>query len=272
MKTAGLISWTLVVVAALTALLREARDRFPSDPRVAFAAYFASRDKAAPEEQRERLESFKQAAPDNALPNYLSAHAYFKSGQAEEAVRELVAASGKPRFQDYYAELVSSAEEGYEAAGLSPLEAIVAASGQPLPHLAPLKALGQNLGELAQRYRQAGDEASAQAAVQLAVALGHQVAEPAPRSTVIGELTGLAIERQILASLNPAGPYDASGRPVRDRLDELARERTARQALVRQSEDRLRALPEADRVAFFERFRTSSEWEALRWLASQPVP
>ena len=37
------------------------------------------------------LDAFKQSAPDNALANYLWAHNYYKAGQTDQAVQELVA-------------------------------------------------------------------------------------------------------------------------------------------------------------------------------------
>jgi hypothetical protein len=138
-----------------------------------------------------------------------------------------------------------------------------------LPQLAELKGLGQSLGELARFYRQVGDEASAQAALQMGVALGRQVGEPAPQSTVIGELVGMAIERQILGTLDPASPYDAAGHSVRDRLDELLREREVRKALIQQGERLLRTLPEPALINYYDRMRTSGELEAMRWVVDR---
>jgi hypothetical protein len=69
---------SLVTAFRLTddrALLLEAAEKFPRDPRVNFAGWFATlrnRD-ASPEERRQWLDAFKQSAPDNALANYLSA-------------------------------------------------------------------------------------------------------------------------------------------------------------------------------------------------------
>ena len=55
------------------ALLREAVEKYPNDPRVNFVAYFAFRNESSPEDRRQRPEAFKQSAPDNALANCLSA-------------------------------------------------------------------------------------------------------------------------------------------------------------------------------------------------------
>ena len=263
---------SLIAASHLTgdlSLLREALERHPNDPRVNFAACFALKDDTDPAGHRLRLEALKEAAPDNALANYLSAQDYFKSGQASQAVQDLVAASGKPGFQDYHSDFVQNAEAAYQAAGLSSLEAALAASGQPLPQLAELKGLGQSLADLATRYRQAGDEASAGAALQMGVSLGRELGEPAPQGTVISQFVGMAIERQILGTLDPASPYDAAGRSVQDRLDELLREREAIKALFQQGERLLRTLPEPELAGYYDRMRISGELEAMRWVVSQ---
>src|SRR5712671_282667 len=65
--------------------LQEAKEKYPNDPRVAFDALIWSK----PEERRQWLDTFKQSAPDNALPNYLSALEHFKSGQTDQAVQDL---------------------------------------------------------------------------------------------------------------------------------------------------------------------------------------
>ena len=257
------------------ALLREAVERYPNDPRVNFAAYFGFRKESSPEDRRERLEAFKQSAPDNALANYLSAQDHFNSGQTDQAVQELIAAAGKSKFQDYSGEFVQNAEEAYRAAGFSEADAkAVAAFGLPLPQLAELRRLGQNLGELATLYQQAGDEASAQAAWQMGVNLGRQVGEPSGQNYLISDLVGLAIERQILERMDPAGPYDNAGHTVKDRLEELARRREMYKefqgpvdASGRWSSptEVMESLSEQDRVSFFDRIKVSGEIEALRW-------
>lgn len=263
---------SLAVAARVTGdrdLLREAVESGSSDARIHFAAYFELKEEALPGYRRQRLEALKEAAPDNALANYLSAQDCFRLGQKDQAVRELLAASGKPKFEDYYLDWVSGAQEAYEAAGLSSLEAMEAASTQPLPQLAELKGLGQNLVELARLYRDGGDEASAQMAQQMGVTLGRQVTEGSGPGLVIGEFVGIAIERQVLETLDPSSSYDAEGHSIKDRLEALTQQRESRKMLLKQAESLLRALPEPDRMTYFERLRTSGEAEALRWVASR---
>jgi hypothetical protein len=252
-------------------LLREALEKHPTDPRVNFTAYFALKGEVKPEERQQWLEALKQSAPGNALANYLSAQADFKAGRTGEAVQELMAASGKPGFEVYSADLVESAAEAYQSVGLSSLEAAELASGQPLPHLAELQGLGQSLGELAKSYRQAGDDASARAAVQLGVTLGHQIAEPSAQNPVIAEFVGLALERQILEALEPSSPYDDAGLSVKDRLEALTRERESLKALLHQGESLLRNAAPPDLANYYDRMRTAGESEALRWLVSRPT-
>ena len=255
-----------------TNLLREAVEKYPNDPRVNFAAIFKS---GSPQERRQRLDALIQAAPDNALGNYLSARDYFKAGQTDQAVEELLAAANKPKFQDYSGDTMESLEEAYSAAGYLPVAAkAVAAFSLELPHLAELRGLGQSLGELADRYRQAGDEASAQTALQMGVDLGRQVSESTGQTTLIQDLVGIAIERNLLNTLDPASPYNSDGQTVKNRLDELARRRQTIKDIAGGDNvlETLRVLPEQDQLAFFDRMKASGELEALRWARNRQTP
>lgn len=266
---------SLVAACRLTGdetLLQEALAKHPDDPRVNFAACFAGRQKpgSTPEESRRRLEALKQSAPDNALANCLSAQAYFKAGQPELAAQELAAAAGKPQFQDYSGDFAQSAEEAYLAAGLSAIEAKMAATTLPLPQLAELRGLGESVAKLASQYRQAGDEASAQAALQMGAALGRRAAEPSGQDSLIRNLVGIAIESKNLGALAPASPYGGGGQTVKDRLDELARQRQAIKDIARDGSDSvLQSLSEQDQLGYFDRLKTAGEAAALRWAASR---
>ena len=75
--------------------LREAMEKYPTDPRVDYVAWFRSQ---SPEERRQWLDAFKQSAPDNAFANHLSARDYFKSGQNDQAVQELLKSLACSRY------------------------------------------------------------------------------------------------------------------------------------------------------------------------------
>ena len=255
-----------------TNLLQEATEKFPNDPRVAFAAAFNPR--ATPEERRQWLDAFKQSAPDNALANFLSAADAFKSGQTDPAVQDLQAAYGKREFTDYAADFVQNAEEAWRAAGYSEAESKGIASMQLLlPQLAPLKGLGQNLVDLAKSYRQAGDDASAQAALQMGLNLGQRLDEAdGPGKILINQLVGIAIERIILNTMDPASAYGSTGQTVKDRIDEMVRQRDAVKSLVKQSDGLLDNLPATDVSAYFDRLRQFGEVQAMQWLVNKYGP
>src|SRR5205085_3569400 len=135
-------------------LLKEAKEKFPGDPRVQFAAWFKGE---SPEEKRDWLEKFKQSAPENALANYLLAAEHFKAGDTAQALQEITAAGSKPGFENYLVDFMQNAEEAYRARGYSPAEAkAVGTMSALLPDQAELKSVAVKLAELAKQYRQAG--------------------------------------------------------------------------------------------------------------------
>src|SRR5207249_1096441 len=135
-------------------LLAEAMEKYPNDPRVDFAAIH--KEDSSPQERRRWLDAFKQSAPDNSLANYLSALDYFNSGQTDQAVQELSAASSKQQFQDYTMDSAQNSEEAYRAAGYSIAETkTIATTSLLLPQLAELTQLSQNIVDLAHSYQRA---------------------------------------------------------------------------------------------------------------------
>ena len=265
---------SLLAAAELTgdsSLLREALEKAPADLRVALTA--CTSGQLTPEERRQWLDAFKQLAPDNALPFYLSAQACFKAGQTDEAIGELISASGKATLQGCSSESLSAMQEGYQDAGLTATEAAALASQQWMPEWGEIIGLGGSLAKLAQQYRQAGDPDSAQAAVQICLALASQVAVLSPQQRDLdGEFMGLGIEQRLLRTLDPASPYDDSGRPVSDRLAELAQREAELGSLCQQAGQALQTLSDPDLAAFYDQVRTAGESAAYRWLLSQSQP
>lgn len=248
--------------------LQEAKEKYPNDPRVAFEASW--RWSQSPEERRQWLDTFKQSAPDNSLPNYLSALDHFKSGQTDQTVQDLSAAAGKSQFQDYSLDFVQNAEEAYRASGYSEAEAkTVAETSLLLPQSAPLKDLGRNMSELANSYRQAGDEASAHATMQMAMKLGESLTEPGPSHALITDLVGLAIERQMLTSLDPASAYGDSGQTVKAQLDQLDQRRNDLRALVESGKQFLQNMPEDDLTTYLDRRKMFGEVAAMHWVVNK---
>jgi tetratricopeptide (TPR) repeat protein len=249
-------------------LLEEAMEKYPTDPRLDYVAWRRSQ---SPEEGRQWLDAFKQSAPDNALANYLSARDYFKSGQNDQAVQELSIAATKP-IQDYSLDFVQNADEAYRAAGYSEAEAkMIATSTLLLPQFAEYKGMGINLVELANTYRQSGDGASAQAALQMATSLGQRLDNPGSL-TILQSLVGIAIQRIVLNSMDPGSTYGDTGQTVQSQIDSLAQRREAIKAVAQQTEKLLTTMPEQDLLNYFDRMKVFGEEAAIRWAASKYGP
>ncbi|MGA2173896.1 MAG: sigma-70 family RNA polymerase sigma factor [Verrucomicrobiota bacterium] len=247
------------------ALLAEAMQKYPNDPQVDFEAAFKS--DATPEERRQWLSAFEKSAPDNSLANYLSALDYFKSGQSDLAVQEMVAASGKAGFQEYSTDRVMDDKEAYLAAGYSVGEATVLSCSQlELPQLKQVRQLGLDLIDLSKSYQQASDSASAQTTLQMAVALGQRYTTTAPGEAEISQLVGMAVERFALGAMDPTAPYGDSGQTVQDQLNQLIQERATLKELNQQADPLMQSLSDQDWISYKDRWMAFGEVAALRWL------
>jgi hypothetical protein len=224
---------------------------------------------SSPAERRQWLDAFKQSSPQNSLANYLSALDYFKSGHADQAVQELNAAAAKPQFQDYSADFVQNDEEAWRAAGYSVAEAKTAASMLLLlPQLGQMKKLTQNIVSLANSYRQGGDEASAQMALQAGLNLGQRL-DGSPGQSLVSELTGGAIQSIALRAMDPAAPFGQDGQTVQARLDELAQQRAAIVKLTSQFDTMQERVSDQDWISYKDRWRSFGEQAALRWMVGK---
>jgi hypothetical protein len=257
------------------ALLDEAMAKYPTDPRVAYAAWFRSQpdanDPDALKARRKALDVLKQAAPDNALANYLSAGNYFKSSQPEQAIQELLAGAAKPNFNDYTQDAIQSMTEAYMSAGYSEAESKLAAlSGALLPHLAELKQDGLRLVELAKSYQQAGDPVSAQSMLQMCQDLGTRLDDP-NSMTLIQPLVGIAIQRIGLEAAVAMASDPASGQASQDQINALLQRRNDVQALVKSlhMEDWFQTASPEDIAAYCDRERIFGEQKTLQWLANR---
>src|SRR3989442_6220191 len=248
--------------------LREAMEKYPGDPQLNYVAWFRSQ---SPEERRQWLDAFKQSAPDNAFADYLSARDYFKSGQNDQAVQELLVAVTKP-IQDYSLDFVQNGEEAYRAAGYSDAEAkMVATSTLLLPQFAEFKQVTLNLVDLASAYRQSGDGTSAKAALQMGIHLGQRLDDPGSL-TLIQSLVGIALQRIVFNSMDPNSPYGDTGQSVQNQIDALAQRREAIKALAQQVETVLPTMSDQDLISYFDRMKVFGEQAAIGWAASRHNP
>ncbi len=244
-------------------ILREAVQAFPDDPRV-LLDWLLWGD-APPAERRQALDAFVQAAPQNALADYLSALDHFDSGDVEAALRSLMSAYGKTGIDDYFTAAVQGRQEAYRAAGYSEAEAAAAAFCEMgMPQNACLLKLSQCLNDLRQQYVQATDSESAQFIAEMCVRLGWQV-QSGMGNTLVGEALGMRIEREALEHLPPDAVLTATGSTVRERLSEIAEWRRALKD-VQPGDQLVSTLDESAVTELFERIRLNGEREAFRWL------
>lgn len=249
------------------AFLKEAMEKYPNDPHVSLIALSQSQ---SPEDRRHWLDTFKRDDPANALANLLSAGDYFKTGQTDQAAQELSTAYGKAGIQDYWLAFTQDAEEAYRAAGYSDAEAKVGAISMRIPDdFLDLMQLSQSVIGLANSYRQAGDETSAQAALQMGLNLGRQLDQSTGPCTLVQYAMGLRIENQILGAMDPNSPYGSGGQTVKDQLDHIAQQRAALGNLLRQQDGLLQTLSEQDWMSYSDRLKIVGGWQTLQWLVNK---
>jgi hypothetical protein len=249
------------------ALLAEAMEKYPNEPQVGFEV--ATRNDASPQERRVGLDAFKQAAPDNALANYLSALDYFKTGHKVEAVEELNLAASKPQFQDYTVERARGDEELYLAIGYPPGQAQMIGNWfLPEAQLTQVRELGQNLVELAATYRQAGDQDSSAAALQMALDLGRRFDDPSAGQAMRWQLIGIRVERAALGAMDSASPIPGTDQLVPERLNQLAGQMQSLQTLTQQADPIWKTLSDQDWTDYHGQIAALGEEAAVRWLVN----
>ncbi|HXC36274.1 MAG TPA: hypothetical protein VNV43_10390, partial [Candidatus Acidoferrales bacterium] len=250
------------------ALLREAMEKFPNDPQVAFEALQESNLSA--DEQRQWLNTFKADDPGNALPNYLSAMNYFNAGQIDQGIQELSAASGK-QLDDYTLDRIQGDEEAYASAGYSAAEAeTIASQSLVIPQESQIKQLGADLVSLANAYRQSGDQSSAEATLQMAMNLGqNMIFSQSTEPVLISQLVGMSIEKTALSSMDPNSVYGSAGQTVQQQLDALAQERADIKAVAAQAIPLMQNLSDEDMLTFDNRRMIFGEVAAMQWVVSK---
>ena len=252
-------------------LLAEAMLKHSSDPQVQFEA--ALQLNATPEERRRWLDAFKQGAPENSLANYLSASDNLKAGRTEDALQDLASASRQHQFQDYLQDRTQTDEEVYLAAGYPPAEAKLAANAfLVMPYLIQIRELGQNLISLANGYQQSGDQASRDAALQMAVSLGQRFGTTSGGETLIRQLVGINVEPAALRVTDPTSPYGGTGQTVQNRIDQLAQQKETFRSLAAQADPLWPALSDQDWIGYHRQLAALGEETALRWLVSNHAP
>jgi hypothetical protein len=170
---------------------------------------------------------------------------------------------------------VQNVEEAYLSAGYSEAEAKAAAcyshsALQALPPLSELRSLAEHLGELGKRYQQAGDEASAQAALEIGVEMGRRLEQAAGGGSHVSQNgTGVRIQRILFGSMDPSTPYGNTGQTVQNQLDALTDRANSWRGLWKQAEPALQTMSDQDLISYFDRMKGLGEVVALRWVVNR---
>ena len=254
-----------------TNYLKEAATNFPNNPQVDLAVLARN---AFPEDRRKWLDLFQASSPSNSLANYLSAQTYFQNGQSEAAVKDLVAATGKPQFENYTLDSQLDAEELGLFLGKSALAstqtALAGSSGDTLPELATLKQLASQMGDLQKQELNVGDNNSAENLAQMGMLLGSQLGSGNSGDYIINQQVGIAVESRMLDQLDPNTSYDfLGGETAGQRLQEIKQQLAILNQLVQGYAAVQPTLTDAEKVSYRERVKIYGEVTAMRWLVQQ---
>ena len=119
------------------------------------------------------------------------------------------------------------------------------------------------------QYRAAGDTASFDAMTAIGLTLAHRLNAPQGGNYIIDQLVGIAMESQFLKPFDPASTPEFLGKPVQERLEELAQQKAEMKKLAPLTSTYLPGASEAELIGFFDRVQLQGEMEALRWLQAK---
>jgi len=257
-----------------TNYLNEAATNFPNDPHVELAVL--ARDEF-PADRRKWLDLFKASSPSNSLANYFSAQDYFKNGNTDAAVNELLAASGKSQFDNHATEIQLDAEELYLDSGKSSREATSFAmsdmSGEDLPELATIKRVDQGIADLMQQKLAAGDAESAANLAQMGMMIGDKLNSVDSGKYLINQLVGTATEAIVLQHLDQNTAYDfLDGQTPAQVLQENKQQKVALRGMLTNFQAAYPSLTDAELNNYVQRSRIYGEAAAMQWVVQQHPP
>jgi hypothetical protein len=133
--------------------------------------------------------------------------------------------------------------------------------------------MSQSLSDLSSAYRQAGDEASARAVINMGLQMAGKFSSG--QSFLIGDLVGIAIQAKLWKSADPSSASGVPGQTVQDMLNSIAAQREALKLAAKNTDGYLKSMNEQDLVAWCNRVRLVGESQAMRWLQDKygaPAP
>jgi hypothetical protein len=254
-----------------TNYLFEAAKNFPNNPQVQLAVLSHN---AFPADRRKWLDAFKESSPSNSLANYLSAADYFKNGKPDAATQELLAAAGKPEFQNYAMETQMNAEELYQDSGVSFREAASYAigdmAGEDLPQMANLKELDIGIADLMKQKKSAGDMDAAVNLANFGMSLANQMNSGDSGKYLVNRLVGIATESVMLGQLDQNTAYDFLGGQTPSQVtQQLKAEKHELSQLITGFNAVELKMTEAELYNYFRRAQIYGQMEAMKWAMQQ---
>jgi hypothetical protein len=244
--------------------LDRALELHPNDPALLLAAVGAT---PAPGNLAQLIQRLKTATPDNPLAWIFDARRQLGEKHSAEALAELEIGLAKPGFYIYASERILAGKQLYMDAGLDPIAAEYLAMSQiQLPHLQAARDTVRGMKE-ATDFETASAENRAQI-IKLSYEMGRMFATPEASRTLIGQLVGVAIEKDALtlAQSQQTNPLPAD--PAL-RLAELERFRSGVRDLTSMNEKLMTRNDAALFAEYMRRFRNEGEAAALRWVGEQ---
>jgi len=257
-----------------TNYLNEAAANFPNDPHVELAVL--ARDEF-PADRRKWLDLFKASSPSNSLANYFSAQDYFKNGNTDAAVNELLAASGKSQFDNHRMDVQLDAEELYLDSGKSLTEAATFAmadmSREDTPELATIKRVDQGIADLMKQKLAAGDADSAANLAQMGMIIADKLNSGDSGKLIINQLVGLATEAIVLQRLDQNTAYDfLNGQTPAQVLQAHKSQNAAFRDLFANFDAARPSMTDAELNNYVQRSQIYGEIAAMRWVVQQHPP
>jgi hypothetical protein len=123
------------------------------------------------------------------------------------------------------------------------------------------------LVSLAGSYNQSGDQASAQATLQMALKLG---AITGNRAIIESSLDfGFAVERMALGAMDPHAQIGENGQTVQDQLNRITQSKQVISQLDNETQPLMHNLTDQDWVNFTNRRLLFGEVAAMQWVKSK---
>jgi hypothetical protein len=254
-----------------TNYLNEAATNFPNDPQVEWTILARN---AFPEDRRKWLDLLKTSSPSNSVANYLSAQDDFKNGKPQDAINELLVASGKPQFGGFSLESLLAGEELNQFAGTSSVEAEQLAFSQAVTDAimadATYKNLAQNIRDLAKEKLDAGDLDSVQNLAQMGLTLADQIRSGDSGKLIVNLLVGNAVEAVALSQLDQNTSYDfLGGQTPAQVLQQFKEEKASLKELGQNIDAIYPKLAPEEMAGFIERMKVYGQIDAMRWVVQQ---